>query len=101
MMPSATSQILEQIANAIVSVWAAYVLADYGAKAGALLGDADNYSAAYGAAGGTLGTAIGALVALLFCTFVLVVYLCAFKRSLQRAEKRNVDSMARYFICLS
>ena len=92
MMPSATSQILEQIANAIVSVWAAYVLADYGAKAGALLGDADNYSAAYGAAGGTLGTAIGALVALLFCTFVLVVYLCAFKRSLHRERKRNVDS---------
>ena len=33
MMPSATSQILEQIANAIVSVWAAYVLADYGTGA--------------------------------------------------------------------
>ena len=97
MMPSATSQILEQIANAIVSVWAAYVLADYGAKAGALLGDADNYSAAYGAAGGTLGTAIGALVALLFCTFVLVVYLCAFKRSLHRERKRNVDSYGSIF----
>ena len=97
MMPSATSQILEQIANAIVSVWAAYVLADYGAKAGALLGDADNYSAAYGAAGGTLGTAVGALVALLFCTFVLVVYLRAFKRSLHRERKRNVDSYGSIF----
>lgn len=97
MMPSATSQILEQIANAIVSVWAAYVLADYGAKAGALLGDADNYSAAYGAAGGTLGTAIGALVALLFCTFVLIVYLRAFKRSLHRERKRNVDSYGSIF----
>ena len=46
MMPSAVSQILEQIANAIVSVWAAYVLFSYGTKAGALLGDPENYGAA-------------------------------------------------------
>ena len=56
MMPSAVSQILEQIANAVVSVWAAYVLYKYGMKVGAILGDPENYAAAYGAAGGTLGT---------------------------------------------
>ena len=54
MMPSAVSQILEQIANAIVSVWAAYVLYNYGTKVGAVLGNTENYAAAYGAAGGTL-----------------------------------------------
>ncbi len=97
MMPSAVSQILEQIANAIVSVWAAYVLVSYGAKAGALLGNEENYAAAYGAAGGTLGTGIGALVALLFCTFVLVVYLGAFKKRLKKERRSSVDSYASIF----
>lgn len=64
MMPSAVSQILEQIANAIVSVWAAYVLYSYGTKVGAVLGNTENYAAAYGAAGGTLGTGTGAVVGL-------------------------------------
>lgn len=94
MMPSAVSQILEQIANAIVSVWAAYVLFSYGARAGALLGDAENYGAAYGAAGGTIGTGVGALVALLFSTFVLVVYLRVFKKKMKKERRSNVDSYA-------
>lgn len=92
MMPSAVSQILEQIANAIVSVWAAYVLFSYGAKAGKLLGDEANVGAAYGAAGGTIGTGVGAFVALLFATFVLLVYLRAFKKKLRKERKSNVDS---------
>ena len=39
MMPSAVSQIIEQIVNAIVSVWAAYVLYRTGTRIGAVLGD--------------------------------------------------------------
>lgn len=97
MMPSAVSQILEQIANAIVSVWAAYVLFSYGAKAGALLGDAKNYGAAYGAAGGTIGTGVGALVALLFSTFVLLAYLGRFKKTMKKERPSNVDSYASVF----
>lgn len=97
MMPSAVSQILEQIANAIVSVWAAYVLFSYGTKAGALLGDPENYGAAYGAAGGTIGTGVGALVALLFATFVLVVYLRVFKKSMRKERKNSADSYSAIF----
>lgn len=97
MMPSAVSQILEQIANAIVSVWAAYVLFSYGSKAGALLGDPENYGAAYGAAGGTIGTGVGALVALLFATFVLVVYLRVFKKKMRKERRSNVDSYGSIF----
>lgn len=92
MMPSATSQILEQIVNAVISVWAAYILVGEGAKAGALLDNKENYAAAYGAAGGTLGTGTGALAALLFCTFVLVVFLKGFKRSMKKERRSNVDS---------
>lgn len=97
MMPSAVSQILEQIANAIVSVWAAYVLVSIGAKAGALLGAEENYRAAYGAAGGTIGTGTGALVALLFCTFVLFAYLGKFKKTMRKERKSNVDSYGSIF----
>ena len=38
MMPSAVSQIIEQVINAIVSVWAAFMLVRTGAKVGAVLG---------------------------------------------------------------
>lgn len=79
MMPSAVSQIIEQIINAIVSVWAAYLLADYGNKVGAVLGNGEDYAAAYGAAGGTLGTALGAVFALLFSIFVFATYVPVFK----------------------
>ncbi len=66
MIPTAFSQVLEQIINAIVSVAAAYYLMR-------------NYSAsinvtAYGAAGGTLGTLIGAIAGLVFLLFVFVLY---------------------------
>ena len=86
MMPSAISQIIEQIVNAIVSIWAAYVLFNYGTKVGKVLGDPDNYAAAYGAAGGTLGTGLGALAALGFVVFIFFVYMTVFKRQMLREK---------------
>lgn len=97
MMPSAVSQILEQIANAIVSVWAAYVLYSYGSKVGAVLGNVEDYSAAYGAAGGTLGTAVGAIVALLFSGFVLFAYMHVYKRQMRKEHNAKVDSHSYIF----
>ena len=66
MMPSAISQLIEQIINAVVSVWSAYMLFQYGTRIGAVLGNPATYAEAYGAAGGTLGTGVGALAALFF-----------------------------------
>lgn len=97
MMPSAVSQILEQLANAVVSIWAAYVLFSYGAKVGAILGDAENYASAYGAAGGTIGTGVGALVAFLFSAFVMAVYLKRYKKKMKKERKENVDSYGAIF----
>ncbi|MGN0349692.1 MAG: polysaccharide biosynthesis C-terminal domain-containing protein [Roseburia sp.] len=97
MMPSAISQILEQIANAIVSIWAAYVLYRLGAKAGAVLGNTENYAAAYGAAGGTIGTGVGALVALLFSVFVLFAYISVYKRQIRYEKRGSEDSYAYIF----
>lgn len=94
MMPSAVSQIIEQIINAIVSVWAAYVLTGYGRRIGAVLGDSEHYSAAYGAAGGTLGTNLGSVAALLFVLFVFFAYMHVFKRQMRRERNAKVDSFS-------
>lgn len=73
MIPTAISQLLEQIVNAVVSVVMAVILFDYGTKAN-LIYDETEYGYAYGAAGGTLGTGAGALIALLFFLLMLVLY---------------------------
>lgn len=92
MVPSAVSQILEQIMNCIVSIAAAFTLVSIGAKAGAILGDTNRYRAAYGAAGGTLGTAAGAFIALLFMLFVYSIYRRVFKKKLARDHSKHKES---------
>ena len=69
MVPTAFSQIIEQIVNAVVSVAAAGLLFQIGLSLNAARG-AEDYSYALGAAGGTIGTGAGALTALLF--FILL-----------------------------
>ena len=92
MMPSAVSQIIEQIVNAIVSVWAAYVLYRTGTRIGAVLGDKEHYAAAYGAAGGTLGTVLGSVAALLFVVFIFAIYMKVFKRQMKKERNVRVSS---------
>ena len=75
MIPTAISQILEQIANAVVSIVGAMFLYDMGKKVG--------QSAAYGAAGSTLGTLMGASVALVFLIFVYIIYAPVIKRQIK------------------
>lgn len=74
MIPTAVSQIIEQIINAVVAVAAAWYLFGYGARIDAVLGT-ETAAPAYGASGSTLGTTMGALAALLFTGFLLLVYL--------------------------
>lgn len=97
MVPSAVSQIIEQIVNAIVSIWAAYVLFDYGTKIGNILGDPEHYSAAYGAAGGTLGTSMGSVAALLFMVFVFAMYSSTLKRQMMREGRRAIEPVKKTF----
>lgn len=77
MVPTSMSQIIEQIANAIVSVGAAWLLIQS-------FGIDDTSHAIYGAAGGALGTGAGVLVGLLF---MLVVYGLNRKSILKKVEK--------------
>ena len=65
MIPTAVSQILEQIVNAVFSIIGAYFLfkIGLGMAEGA---KSESYGAALSAAGGTIGTVAGALTALVF-----------------------------------
>ena len=82
MLPTAVSQIIEQIVNAIVSLMAA----SYLLKVGTAIAKArknDLYGPAYAAAGGTLGTVVGAFGGLIFLVFVLACYRKTMKRQLR------------------
>ena len=67
MVPTAVSQIFEQIVNAFVSVGAAWWLCDMALKAA----KGESVASAWGAAGGTIGTGAGALAALIILIVLL------------------------------
>lgn len=88
-IPTAVSQVLEQIINAIVSIVASYVLVK-------------NYSASvniasYGAAGGTLGTFAGACIALVFLLFVFVLYKPVINKQNRKDETEKQESYQTIF----
>ncbi len=89
MIPSAISQILEQIVNAVVSVAAAYILFGYGKRIAETMGGNQHYAEAYGAAGGTLGTSVGAIMGLAFCVFVFILYHKKFKKMVVREQRQR------------
>lgn len=96
MMPTAFSQILEQIILVIVSLSAASVMFGYGTKVAALLQN-EQYAPAYGAAGGTLGCGAGALAALLFVLFVYRAQRRGFQRRLKKDMSQTIDSYGYTF----
>lgn len=97
MMPSAVSQLMEQVINAIVSIWAAYMLYGYGTRIGAVLGNSVHYGEAYGAAGGTAGTGAGALAALGFVLLVFLIYKPIYKRQMKRDNSRSTEGYREVF----
>lgn len=84
MIPTAISQIIEQIVNAFVSIYAAYSLMK-----------AHNLSlklAGWGAAGGTMGTLCGAVSGCMILLLVYMVYRPVLKRQAKRDRNRKFDS---------
>lgn len=92
MMPTALSQILEQIINGIISVLAAYYLM----KAHS----ASQSIEAYGAAGGTIGTLMGAITALVFLLFVFVVYKPVLRKQIRRDHTRHEETGSQIYTIL-
>lgn len=93
MVPTAFSQVFEQIVNAIVSVAAGSFLFNQALKVEVLKGEAGSgYSNAWGAAGGTIGTGAGALTALLFLLFLFVLYSKKIRKQAKRDRSGVLES---------
>lgn len=80
MVPTAISQIIEQIVNAVISILAAYLLMKVFQN--------DETQAARGAAGGTLGTLCGAVAGVFFLGFVFYLN----KDYIKRKEAADINS---------
>ena len=72
-LPTAISQLIEGLINAIMSVVFAYFLFDFGHGMDVTNGTAD-LGYAWGAAGGAIGTGAGALAGLIFCFLLFAAY---------------------------
>lgn len=91
MVPTAFSQILEQICNAVISILAASILFNIGLKSN-LVYDSTEYSRAFGAAGGAIGTGAGALSALIFLLFLIMNYRPVMRRQAKMDRTARVES---------
>lgn len=87
MIPTAFSQVLEQIVNAVISVGGAYILLKAGQRA-VESGADHSIPQAYGAAGGTLGSTLGAVAALLFLILVFLIFKKVIKKQMRRDRSR-------------
>lgn len=95
MVQTSVSQILEQIANAVVSVGGAYLLIKWGVGTVEIPADEAGQvkHATYGAIGSALGTGTGVFVALLF---MAGMYLLNRKLILRRVAKDRHESIDSY-----
>ena len=96
MIPTALSQIAEQIVNAIVSIIGASYLIEIGKKAAQSKTD-PSLPFAYGAAGGTLGTVSGALVGLLFLLAVFSMFYPTLKRRIRKDKSKSLESYGEVY----
>ncbi|GAA0792434.1 polysaccharide biosynthesis protein [Clostridium sp. AF19-22AC] len=94
MVPTAVSQVIEQIINAVISLVGASVLFKIGAGA-AEKNNEELLGPAYGAAGGTVGTIMGALAGLLFLLFALFAFKNVIRRQLKTDRTRRQESYSR------
>lgn len=91
MMPTAVSQIIEQLIRAVISIAGASIFVDIGTRAGQKAGE-ELLGPAYGAAGATLGTVLGALIALVFLIFVIWAYRGQMTRQYRTDRSGREDS---------
>ena len=94
MLPTALSQIVEQIFNAFFSVYLAYVLLGYGVDRAA-----GEKNIIMGAAGGTTGTGIGALAGLLVILFsYMLLKPVIYKKTKKDRKKETAGEIAKILL---
>ncbi len=91
MVPTAVSQIIEQLVNAAVSVGAAWLLCQRALNDG--LGNA--VARAYGAAGGTIGTGAGAMSALIMFAVLYMLHRGTYRAETQADTRSGSDSYSQ------
>ncbi len=93
MVPTALSQVFEQIVNAIVSVAAGSWLFNQAIKVEILRGESvSGYSKSWGAAGGTIGTGAGAFTALVFLLLLFAAYQRTIRKKVRRDRSGSLES---------
>ncbi|MCI7814281.1 MAG: polysaccharide biosynthesis protein [Lachnospiraceae bacterium] len=96
MVPTAVSQIIEQIVNAVVSVAGAAVLIGIGASV-AESEKNPSFKPAYGAAGATIGTVVSVCVALVFLGVIYTSYIQRYKRKMRRDKTHRKESEQKIY----
>jgi stage V sporulation protein B len=96
MVPTAISQILEQVFVLVGTLVGASALYKYGTKVGALLHNED-YAPSYGAAGASIGPVLGAVIGLLLLVVIYVLYKKSTKNQVMRDANNIVDSYGTIF----
>lgn len=96
MVPTAISQLIEQVILISVSLSAAYFLTGYGEKVGRVLHN-ENYKYAYGAAGTTLGCFAGALIGMIFLVLLYKAHSKQSKKQIYRDTTDVTETTAEVF----
>ncbi len=91
MTPTAVSQVIEQIVNAIFTIVCANIMYSYGVSLAQENGN-ELLGPAWGAAGGTFGTVVSITVAMLFMMFVYTVQKSTLKRQMRRDVTTHLES---------
>lgn len=99
MVPTAISQILEQIANAALSIICGFIFFDIGHNLDLVKGT-DTYANAYAAAGVTVGTVAGAFIALLFFIVLFFMDKGQMKKKMRREKTSNPETYRYLFTVL-
>ena len=89
MLPTAISQLLEQLFHVVVGLAAAVGFMK--------IWEDSEYRVAYGAAGGTFGTLVGAVISLLFLGVVFLLYMPTLKRRFRKDSGAETESYNKLF----
>lgn len=96
MVPTAVSQLVEQVILIGVGLTSAYFFSDYGEKVGLILHN-ENYKYAYGAAGTTLGCFAGAFAGMIFLVLLYKAHSRDFKRKVYRDQTDVTETTREVF----